>query len=66
MVITRILLAITVIVFCIAKFIVIYCDVKNLSVKLFFLQIFWLWKNRKWTNCRAKRRALQKYLDEKR
>lgn len=34
-------------------------------IKLAFYELTWRWRNRKWNWCRAKRRALEKYLLEK-
>ena len=66
MVLTIAILLILVLVLSIALFIIdLYCDIKSLIFVEFLLQIFWLWKNRKWKNCRAKQRALEKYLERR-
>ena len=55
------------IVYVVLRVIIEICNTLDMRMdRTFFLQMFWLWKNRNWKNCRAKRRALQKYLDEKR
>ena len=34
------------------------------TVKAKFYELAWRWKNRKWQNCRAKDRALQRYMHD--
>lgn len=37
---------------------------KPSKLKMWFFNIKWNWENRKWQNCRAKRRAYEKALKE--
>jgi hypothetical protein len=34
----------------------------TMTLRLFILKLYWLWKNRRWKRCRHKEKALEKYL----
>lgn len=34
------------------------------KIKLFFFRLKWNWKNRKWADCRAKRKAYRRDYNE--